>query len=137
MPSLYWNLALDENGGPQLDGASSCEHEGGCTGLVEVKSDGTYVLRQQCASSLSLCLPRCECTQLTSHADYALAQLSKAILPKDAGGPFGKRIGVSVTGDQSWALVVGAFLTERGVANEPSRYSLVVLNCESARLSSL
>ena len=39
MSSLYWNLALDENGGPQLDGASSCEHEGGCTGLVEVKSD--------------------------------------------------------------------------------------------------
>ncbi|KAL1660359.1 glycoside hydrolase family 30 protein [Schizophyllum commune] len=109
MSSLYWNLALDENGGPQLDGASSCEHEGGCTGLVEVKSDGTYVLRQQY---------------------YALAQLSKAILPKDAGGPFGKRIGVSVTGDQSWALVVGAFLTERGVANEPSRYSLVVLNWE-------
>ncbi|KAL1696028.1 glycoside hydrolase family 30 protein [Schizophyllum commune] len=107
MSSLYWNLALDENGGPQLDGASSCEHEGGCTGLVEVKSDGTYVLRQQY---------------------YALAQLSKAILPKDAGGPFGKRIGVSVSGDQSWALVVGAFLTERGVANEPSRYSLVVLN---------
>uniref|UniRef100_D8Q9M6 Glycoside hydrolase family 30 protein n=1 Tax=Schizophyllum commune (strain H4-8 / FGSC 9210) TaxID=578458 RepID=D8Q9M6_SCHCM len=115
MASLYWNLALDENGGPQLDGASSCDHEGGCTGLVEVKSNGTYVLRRQY---------------------YALAQLSRAILPKDAGGPFGKRIGVSVTGDQSWALVVGAFLTERGVANEPSRYSLVVLNCESATTSS-
>ena len=59
MTSLYWNLALDENGGPQLDGASSCEHEGGCTGLVEVKSDGTYVLRQQCGfSSLLFPLPR-------------------------------------------------------------------------------
>ncbi|KAL1746195.1 glycoside hydrolase superfamily [Schizophyllum fasciatum] len=60
--------------------------------------------------------------------DYALVHLSKAILPKDSGGPFGKRIGVSVTGDQSCALVVSAFITERGVTNEPARYSLVVLN---------
>ena len=48
-----------------LDGASSCEHEGGCAGLVEVKSDGTYMLRQQCSSSLFF--PCCDAI-LTSHA---------------------------------------------------------------------
>ncbi|KAF5379286.1 hypothetical protein D9757_007629 [Collybiopsis confluens] len=36
---------------------------------------------------------------------YSMAQASKAIILKDAGGPFGKRI------ESSWALRVGAYAT--------------------------
>lgn len=57
-----------------------------------------------------------------------MAQASKAILPKDAGGPFGQRIGVSVGGQTSWALVVGAYQTERLLSTDYNRYSVVVLN---------
>lgn len=42
-----------------------------------------------------------------------MAQASKAIAPKDAGGPNGKRIGVSVAGSTGWALRVGAYVTAR------------------------
>jgi hypothetical protein len=42
-----------------------------------------------------------------------MAQASKAIVPKDAGGPTGKRIAVSVQGGSSWALRVGAYVTAR------------------------
>lgn len=59
---------------------------------------------------------------------YAMAQASKAILPRDAGGPFGRRIGVSLGGSQSWALRVSAFVTGRANADDWLRYSLVVLN---------
>ena len=61
-------------------------------------------------------------------AVYAMAQASKAILPRDAGGPWGKRIGVSVGGNLNWALRVGAFVTGRANSNDWLRYSLVVLN---------
>lgn len=57
-----------------------------------------------------------------------MAQASKAILPRDAGGPWGKRIGVSVGGSQNWALRVGAFVTGRANSKDWLRYSLVVLN---------
>ena len=62
---------------------------------------------------------------------YAMAHLSKATIPKDAGGPFAKRIGVSVGGSLNWSLRVGAFVTRRSNPSEWSRYSLVVLNCRS------
>ncbi|KAG5352372.1 hypothetical protein C0989_002636 [Termitomyces sp. Mn162] len=42
-----------------------------------------------------------------------MAQASKAVYPKDAGGPYGKRIAVSVEGNLNWALRVGAFVTGR------------------------
>ena len=58
---------------------------------------------------------------------YAAAQASKAIIPKDVGGPWGQRIGVSVGGTLDWTLVVGAYVTGR-VSSEWNRYSLVVLN---------
>lgn len=64
-----------------------------------------------------------------------MAQASKAILPKDAGGPFGQRIGVSVGGSVGWALRVGAYVTARSSSGDWSRYSIVVMNCGS--LSSL
>lgn len=59
---------------------------------------------------------------------YTAAQASKAIIPKDVGGPWGKRIGVSVGGTLDWALVVGAYVTGRVSSSDWDRYSLVVLN---------
>jgi len=59
-----------------------------------------------------------------------MAQASKAIIPRDAGGPFGRRIGVSVGGSTGWGLRVGAYVTNRASASDYSRYALVVLNCE-------
>jgi len=59
-----------------------------------------------------------------------MAQASKAIIPRDAGGPFGQRIGVSVGGSTGWGLRVGAYVTNRASASDYSRYALVVLNCE-------
>ncbi|KAE9400866.1 glucan endo-1,6-beta-glucosidase [Gymnopus androsaceus JB14] len=51
-----------------------------------------------------------------------------AIIPKDVGGPFGQRIDVSVGGELSWALIVGAYVTGRVSPTDWPRYSLVVLN---------
>jgi hypothetical protein len=79
--------------------------------MVSVRPDGTYALNQEF---------------------LALAQASVATRPKDADGPSGKRIGVSVSGDSSWALRVGAYVTGRANKADWLRYSLVVLNwCES------
>lgn len=61
---------------------------------------------------------------------YSLAQVSKAAIPEDAGGPFGQRLGISLSGPQSSALLVTAFVTPRASPSHPARYSLVVLNCE-------
>ena len=57
-----------------------------------------------------------------------MAQASKAIIPKDVGGPFGQRIGVSVSGSLDWALIVGAYVTGRVSSSDWNRYALVVLN---------
>ncbi|KAF9460162.1 glycoside hydrolase family 30 protein [Collybia nuda] len=103
---LMWNIALDGNGNPKLPGTTSCGGPG-CRPLVTVNSDGSYNFNQEF---------------------YAMAQASKAIIPKDAGGPFGQRIGVSVNGSQGWALRVTAFVTRRVSSSEWLRYSLVVLN---------
>lgn len=59
-----------------------------------------------------------------------MAHASKAIIPRDAGGPWGKRMGVAVGGNLGWALQVGAYVTGRTNASDWLRYSLVVLNCE-------
>lgn len=65
-----------------------------------------------------------------------MAQASKAILPKDVNGPWGKRIGVSLGGSLNWALRVGAYVTERNKTTDWLRYSLVVLNwCASASVA--
>ena len=64
-----------------------------------------------------------------------MAQASKAILPRDAGGPWGKRIGVSVGGTLGSSRVVGAYVTGRVNSADWLRYSLVVLNwCASPHL---
>ena len=57
-----------------------------------------------------------------------MAQASKAIIPKDAGGPFGQRMGVSVGGSLNSALRVGAYVTRRVSASDWPRYSIVVMN---------
>jgi hypothetical protein len=59
-----------------------------------------------------------------------MAQASKAILPRDVGGPWGKRIKVAVGGELSWALRVNAFVTGRTNSSDWLRYSLVALNCK-------
>jgi len=61
------------------------------------------------------------------HADYVMAQTSRAVIPKDPGGPFASRIGVTVGGPLSWALRVGAYRTGR-TSSQLDRYTIVVLN---------
>lgn len=61
-------------------------------------------------------------------AVYAMAQASRAITPKDPGGPWGQRIGVNVAGDNAWTLGVTAFVTKRNNPSDWWRYSIVVLN---------
>lgn len=65
---------------------------------------------------------------LTVCVVYTLAHASKAIVPKDPGGPFGQRIEVSVQGSLADELVVGAYVTGRVSSSDWYRYSIVVLN---------
>ncbi|KAG6868841.1 hypothetical protein C0993_009378 [Termitomyces sp. T159_Od127] len=65
-----------------------------------------------------------------------MAQASKAVYPKDSGGPYGKRIAVSVQGNLSWTLRVGAFVTGRVSSSDWLRYSLVVLNWDDSASTS-
>jgi hypothetical protein len=58
----------------------------------------------------------------------SMAHASKAILPKDSGGPWGKRMGVSVNGNIGYELRVGAYVTGRVSSSDWQRYALVVLN---------
>ncbi|KAJ3969340.1 hypothetical protein EV361DRAFT_356983 [Lentinula raphanica] len=57
-----------------------------------------------------------------------MAQASKGIIPKDVGGPFGQRIGVTIGGNLASALTVGAYVTGRVNPSDWLRYSIVVLN---------
>ncbi|KAF8637166.1 hypothetical protein AX17_003070 [Amanita inopinata Kibby_2008] len=107
---LMWNIALDGIGEPKLPGTNSCGGSG-CRAIVQVNDDGTFVVNQEF---------------------YAMAQASKAILPRDGGGPWGQRIQVDVGGELNWALRVGAYVTKRVNSSDWDRYSLVVLNwCDS------
>lgn len=105
MNAMMWNFALDGSGQPMLSSSNSCG--GGCRGMVQINSDGSWSVNQEWLSA---------------------AQASKAVLPKDSGGPWGQRIGVSVQGSMSWGLVVGAYVTGRVSSSDWDRYSLVVLN---------
>ncbi|KAG6826979.1 hypothetical protein H0H92_013684 [Tricholoma furcatifolium] len=104
--ALMWNLALNASGDPMYPDTNSCSGPG-CRPLVTINPNGTYNFNQEF---------------------YAMAQASKAIYPKDIGGPYGQRIGVSVGGSLSWALRVGAYVTERVNKSDWLRYSLVVMN---------
>ncbi|KZP07267.1 glycoside hydrolase family 30 protein [Athelia psychrophila] len=107
---LMWNLAVNGAGLPELPGSNSCGG-GGCRGVATVNADGSYSLNQEF---------------------YSMAQASKAIVPKDAGGPFAQRIGVTVGGSLNWALVVGAYQTKRVSSTDYNRYSIVVLNWDDS-----
>jgi len=102
---LMWNLALDGNGSPKLPGTTSCGTP--CRPVVTVNSDGSYSLNQEY---------------------YSMAQASRAVTPRDVGGPWGQRIAVNVGGSLNWALRVGAYVTGRVNPSDWRRYSLVVLN---------
>ena len=136
-----WNLALDGNGNPKLPGTNSCGTP--CRPVVTVNSDGSWSVNQECECRASvharppadhsrdpLVLVPCprSYTACRRREVYAMGQASKAIIPRDAGGPFGKRIGVSVGGSLNWALRVGAYVTGRRNSADWLRYSLVVLN---------
>jgi len=121
----FWNIVLDGSGGPKLPGTDSC---GGtpCRGVVTVNSNGTYHLNQECTHPF---VPTAYgLSSLPEHLllVYAVAQASKAIIPKDSGGPFGQRIASTVNGNTN--LVVSAFVTHRVSSSDWLRYSLVVLN---------
>ncbi|KAJ7085776.1 glycoside hydrolase family 30 protein [Mycena belliarum] len=103
--SMMWNLALDGNGQPKLPGARSCGTP--CRGIVQIDADGTWSLNQEF---------------------WPIAHAGKAIAPRDAGGAYGQRISVSVTGTYYWALRVSAYVTPRLSPTDKTRYSLVVLN---------
>ncbi|KAJ7065779.1 glycoside hydrolase family 30 protein [Mycena amicta] len=102
---LMFNLATDGNGNPKLPGTTSCG--GGCRPIVTVNSDGSFSYNQEF---------------------YALAQASKAVIPKDAGGPWGRRIGVTVQGSKASTFAVTGFSTKRLSSTDWNRYSIVVLN---------
>ncbi|KAF5329265.1 hypothetical protein D9619_009010 [Psilocybe cf. subviscida] len=57
-----------------------------------------------------------------------MAQVSKAIIPRDIGGPSGRRIKITVSGELAWTLRVVGFVTQRSSTTEWQRYSLVVMN---------
>ena len=59
-----------------------------------------------------------------------MAQASKAIIPKDFGGPFGQRIGVTVASSLNKALLVGAYVINRVDSTDLKQFSLVVLHRE-------
>ncbi|KAH6906980.1 glycoside hydrolase superfamily [Coprinopsis sp. MPI-PUGE-AT-0042] len=103
---LLWNIALDGSSNPKTPGTDSCGGPG-CRPLVTVNGDGSYSLNQDF---------------------YAMAQLSKAVIPRNDGGPFGQRIGLSVGGSKGWALRAVASRTGRTSSTEWIKYTIAVLN---------
>ncbi|KAL1725970.1 glycoside hydrolase family 30 protein [Schizophyllum commune] len=100
---LMWNIALDGNGNPKLPSTNSCGGPG-CRAIAQVNSDGSWSVNQEF---------------------YAMAHVSKATIPKDVGGPMGRRIGTTVSGSLGWGLVTTGFVTERVNKADWQRYSLV------------
>ncbi|KAJ7490907.1 glycoside hydrolase superfamily [Mycena latifolia] len=110
--ALMWNLVS----GAELPGATSCHGKDGkpnaCRAVVDVNANGTYTLNQEY---------------------YTIAHASRAVVPRDVGGPFGRRIKSTVApGNQTSGLRVNAFATGRVNASAPTRYSLHVLNTADA-----
>ncbi|KAF9258303.1 glycoside hydrolase family 30 protein [Marasmius fiardii PR-910] len=101
---LMWNLALDDKGNPKLNTTTSCPN--GCRALISV-SDGSYALNQEFLS---------------------MAHVSKVTIPRDPGGPSARFVGVSVSGSVNSTIRSAAFVSKRDNSNDPSMYSLVVLN---------
>ncbi|KAK2460052.1 hypothetical protein APHAL10511_007929 [Amanita phalloides] len=107
---LMWNLALDGSGNPMLPGTNSCKDEhdkNNCRPVVAVSKDGSYSFTQDF---------------------YAMAHTSKAIIPKDPGGPFGQRIGITIKGSSNITVVASAFVVRGRNSTGPKQYTLIVLN---------
>ena len=121
-----WNLLVDPQGNPKLPGASSCGD--GCRGVAQVSTDGSVQLNQECEPSKLYTWFDGYLTTWNAPTVFAIAHAAKAILPKDVNGPFGRRIGYALNGNSASTLTVGAYVTERAKAGDPSRYSLVVMN---------
>ena len=60
--------------------------------------------------------------------DYMMAQVSKATITRDAGGPAARRVKNEVTGSAASSLRALPFVLPRRNSKDPVRYSLVVLN---------
>jgi hypothetical protein len=65
------------------------------------------------------------------HRRSLLTRVLQAIIPKDAGGPMGQRIGVSVAGGSGWGLRVMAYKTERTNKSDWHRFSITVRRLSS------
>lgn len=64
----------------------------------------------------------------TGPVDYLLAHSSRIVIPRDSGGQFATRIGVTVNGTFNWALDVQAYATPRLSSSDPPKYGIVVIN---------
>ena len=117
---------MDPQGNPKLPGASSCGD--GCRGVAQVSPDGSVQLNQECELSKLHIWFNGYLTTWNAPIVFAIAHAAKAILPKDVNGPSGRRIGYGLNGNSASALTVGAYVTGRAKAGDPSRYSLVVMN---------
>lgn len=101
---LLWNLAAHADGSPRLPGTDSCAS--GCRPVVSVDNNAWYLNEEY----------------------YLLAHSSRIVIPRDSGGPFGTRIGVTVEGTLSWTLSVQAYMTRRSSSSDQVKYGLVVIN---------
>jgi len=82
-----------------------------------------YYLNEECK-----CARHSPLALIENHADYLLAHSSRIVIPRDSGGGFGSRIGVSVSGTLSWTLNVQAYMIPRNTSTAPAKYGLVVIN---------
>ncbi|KAJ6567069.1 glycoside hydrolase superfamily [Mycena capillaripes] len=107
--ALMWLLIS----GAELPKSTSCHGKDGkpnaCRAVVTVNADGTYVLNQEY---------------------YSIAQASHAVLPSETNGPFGTVIKstVAASGNRTTNLRVVAYAAAGAKAEDPTRYSLHVLN---------
>ncbi|KAF7353903.1 Glycoside hydrolase [Mycena venus] len=105
--ALMWQLISGE----ELPGSNSCykgKKGNACRAVVTVNSDGTYKLNQEY---------------------YAIAHAARAVLPRDTGGSFGQLINSTVApGPNTVNVTVNAYKTTRVNAQDPTMYSLHVLN---------
>lgn len=101
---LLWNLAGRANGDPKLPGTRSCSP--GCRPVVSVDNNQWYL----------------------NEEFYVLAHSSRIVIPRERGGGFASRIGVSVTGNLASTLSVQAYRTPRANARDWLKYGIVVLN---------
>ncbi|KAG8856486.1 hypothetical protein FRB91_000767 [Serendipita sp. 411] len=105
---LIWNLVGRANGDPKLPGTGSCFP--GCRPVVSVDNNRWYLNEEY----------------------YMLAHSSRIVIPREKGGGFATRIGVSVGGSLGSTLSVQAYVTPRASSSDWLKYGIVVLNANDA-----